>query len=240
MNLHGYIRSGLRDAKKILKESGLLLDVHAWGSQNWSSSKFSRNFLGISQDDNYKIVFETARNNLDYDFLLQDQSFLQFSYETDKDEQVTSIRYAYYEVPLNILSFDEFVQDISERENLDSIEWLPVLEELYSQAHDEASLKHEVMPMRYDYSPGLYDGIKHPASHFHIGNNNQIRIPCSYVLSPAGFVAFVVRHVYWNVWKEHVEHPEFLMTYLNCKPGMGYQLTSGLFNKQEMQDIFLA
>ena len=115
--------------------------------------------------------------NRDYDFLLEDDSFIQISCSLDGSNGVKVIRYAYYENPRKIKSYDEFINELFPEEFIDYSEEEPLFLRDYEQYKMEALLKESITPIRYDYDLENFLPIVHPASHIHIGHNNDVRIP---------------------------------------------------------------
>jgi len=63
-------------------------------------------------------------------------------------------------------------------------------------------IKENVTPLRYDYYPEHYVEGRHPASHFHFGNKNNVRVGTKKVLMPLSFVLFVIRQCYPEAWQK--------------------------------------
>lgn len=171
-------------------------------------SKYSKSFLDLIYNDNYKLVYDTAISNGDYDILLTDDSFFQFSYLKSEDRFV--IKYSYYPNPYNFQSFLQFKSNlikenvISEEEQNDDY----TIDCLYEQYKIEADLKKEIISMRYDYDEFEYSELCHPISHLHIGLYDETRIPINYVMLPELFVQNVVMLIYSKEWKTAVENEQ--------------------------------
>lgn len=161
-------------------------------------SKFSSEFVQTFQKKDYVKTYMIAMENNDYDILLKDDSFFQFTYD---NSDIKIIRYAYYENPFKYKTYEEFI--FSELGSLSEDEGDLFLPE-YEQYISESSIKLSINPMRFDYDGNdeHYKEMLHTGSHIHIGHNNEIRLPSKYLLTPLGFVIFVLRNQYLTYYKE--------------------------------------
>nr|WGE06550.1 DUF2290 domain-containing protein [Bacillus subtilis] len=151
-----------------------------------------------------------------------------------KKKKIADIRYAYYEAPHKHISYKDFL--ISMDIELDESNMM--FFEEYTQVISEAELKNTVTNIRYDFSIAQRKEIIHPVSHLHIGSQNSIRIPISFIMTPKNFVAFVVRHIYWDKWRIIMEDDTFRENYL-ASYSSGIQLDSILFTQNEKKDLYL-
>lgn len=235
MNI-GAINNSLRDAKKILKEVDLFGDYNKTRKQTLDSSKFSTDFFHNSQKDDYEGTYNVAMKNNDFDYVLVDDSFFQFSCRLiEGSVERGSIRYAFYESPRKIRTYEEFLFNNGLMLEEDD----GTFTDYYEQEKSEAILKNAVTPIRYDYDFGLFQPIHHPISHMHIGHNNEVRIPINKMLSPAKFVIFVLRNVYPKVWKNAFLDEEFKSLCLTAKNSCS-DLDFDYFNEDEKKLLFLS
>lgn len=142
----------------------------------------------------YRSLYETAIANSDFNFMLFDNSFFQFT-ETKQDEEV---RMAFYPNPYNSTEYKNTVDS-----------WQSLLEEgSLSQAEFEQILAEEVFScdtplIRYDLSLKQYCKNYHPAAHLHIGFHANNRWPVKKVLSPYAFLLKIICYYYGDLWKKH-------------------------------------
>jgi hypothetical protein len=151
-------------------------------------------FKDICRDPNatYEQVFLMGLKERQYNIILFDYSFLQFS---GKDED--SIRYAYYPNPFlgasnealaeladlqeyvteGVISFEEFLQSISEIRNS----------------------QHPPL-LRYENSYSQYKENTHPCSHFHFGHHADNRWSLKRILTPGAFCLIIIKHFYRDFW----------------------------------------
>lgn len=177
---------------RVFKKLDLLKKENQTRRFELNFSKFSPEFVKVFQKDDYTLIYKTAMEKHDYDFILKDDSFFQFTY---KDGDVEILRFCYYENPYKYLSYVDFLQtelDTSYEECGDDL-----LKD-YQQYVSEAKIKDGVFPFRYDFDGelGNYKELLHPGSHIHIGHNNDIRLPTKQLLTPFGFSIFVLRNKY--------------------------------------------
>lgn len=214
MSIHAKIAQGYVNAVKLLKHSGLFHTENTTRPFTFAPTKYSEEWFKASLSDDYNYIYKTAREHANYDILLTDQSVLQFSYEEDKDNNIHVIRYAYYESPNKIPTYTEFLGS----HGLSYEECGEDFYQDYEQVISEAALKSSVTPIRYDYDLPLYKKVAHhPASHLHIGHNNELRIPLFYILTPIGFIAIVLRQIYRKEWLTALTNEKFSYLYRSIK-----------------------
>jgi len=230
------INDSLRTAKKILKEVELYYDDNKTREQTLSIGKFSEEFLRISQKDDYEAIYRVAMKNMDFDYVLVDDSIFQFSYrlEEGKVERGT-IRYAFYESPRSTITYEEFLLQNDLFIDEDDGAFI----DYYEQEKSEATIKNTVTPIRYDYDYGLFQPIHHPISHLHIGHNNQVRIPLNKIISPAKFVIFVLRNVYPKQWKKAFAREQFESLCLSAKSSCS-DLEIDFFHAEEKKLLYMS
>lgn len=231
----GQIFASYDKAKKMLKKAELLFDEDLRKSRSLKKKDFSKAFKEISSTNNYRQIYEVARDNSDYNLLLKnDGSFFQFGYDNIFEDQF-NLRYSYFESPVNIQSYENFLLE----HDLDFKECGHAFSEEYTQFIAEAESKDHFTSIRYDLDFHLYEEVKHPASHIHIGLDNDIRLPCSSILTPQSFVAFIIKHVYWEKWVKISESNEsFLEEYLDTFKNMK-SLHENYFNESDRSELFI-
>ncbi|MDA2261063.1 DUF2290 domain-containing protein [Bacillus cereus group sp. Bc200] len=231
----GSILDSLNDVKRILKGIELYKETNKTRKMSLFIDKYSEEFIKSSQGNNYELIYKTAMKNTDYDFLLVDDSFFQFSCMlVDGNLDKGSIRYAYYENPRSYPTYENFLENLGFTYEECGDEWR--LD--YEREIDEARLKNSVTPIRYDYDFKIYQPIHHPVSHIHIGHNNDVRIASSKILTPAKFVSFVLRNTYKKQWKSAFSKEEFKDLCRSTKHSC-YDLDRSLFVQEERDFLFM-
>lgn len=231
----GRIFEDYRKAKTLLKKLEIEFYEELEKAKSLKKDDFSQEFIKASYKSDYKDIYKIARDNSDYNLLINsDGAIFQFGYAENERNQICDLRYAYYESPSEQISYEDFLILF----DLDIQECGYELMEEYTQYISESELKTSVTPIRYDYSVEQYSELIHPVSHVHIGQLNEIRIPTSFIMTPLNFVAFVLRHIYWNKWRLYMENDELREHYLNSYSSTT-TISSQNFSLEEKRDIFL-
>ena len=143
----------------------------------------------------YRDVWEEVRRSQLFDLLLVDSSMLQFRLNRYPDPPMT---YSYFECPFRVLTYREFL----DREVGSSFSEVG---DLFRSEYEEfvlssAEPKESVTPIRYDFAPDRYCSVAHPASHLHIGCENEMRLGTTRILSPMSFTLLILRQRYPSYW----------------------------------------
>jgi hypothetical protein len=177
----------------------LLKKLHLFDARNeWV--KYSSDIPGLVRDLTYVDEYRHYLNSQIYDFGLVDRSLLQFKHHSDDD-----VSYCYYQVPVDAPTYQDF---LASEVGIDPSLVESVGESFYEEyelAVDTARLRKSITPIRYDYTPKLYEHGVHPAAHIHIGSGNDIRLSARRLMEPMSFVLFVVRQMYPESWRLFLE-----------------------------------
>ncbi|QNM06331.1 DUF2290 domain-containing protein [Qiania dongpingensis] len=234
MNLAKYKISLLKSID-ILRKFDLFKERNTSVENIYDSRKFSSDFFSVSNSNKYLEIYNMAIKNNDYDILLIDDSILQFSLEI-RDETIVQYRFAYYQNPRTYPTYNEFLQNefnVSEKECGSTF-----LEE-YEQIVCEASLNDCALPIRYDYDEKLYDPNFHYVSHIHIGHNNELRIGADRILSPDAFVIFVIRNIYFSIWKNKCQNDGTLLEMCFKIKNTCSEINEDFIKEKELNTILL-
>jgi hypothetical protein len=177
---------------------------------------YSDEFLKISKGDNIVETYNCAIRNLDYDILLKDDSLIQFQL---KDED---LRYAFIQNPNVFITKEDYAFLTHTQEELEMFSELSIEELIdenqYEQFLNEQSLNSISNYFRYDCSPAGYKPLVHSYSHFHIGMNENVRIPTSKIITPLKFTKFCIKNTYYDNWKTLFESdPTFIKEIIKIK-----------------------
>lgn len=223
------------EAKKILKYLEINYVEEISKASSLHKSDFSEEFIKHSYKNDILETYKVARKFSDYNLLINDDgSFFQFGHKLSEDKHVSELRYAYYESPNEQISYHAFLEEMG----LSYEKCGDMFHEEYSQYIAESELKNNVTNIRYDFSLNQRKEITHPVSHIHIGQQNEIRIPLSFIMTPKSFVSFIIRHIYWGKWRIAMENPEFKDKYLSSYSS-GVSLDNSLFSSEEKKDLYL-
>lgn len=198
---------------------------------------YSEEFLKISKGGNIIETYECAIQNFDYDILLKDDSLIQF-------QQINNdLRYAYIQNPYKFISKEEYVLLMHTTEELElypdlSVEEL-IDENEYEQFLNEQKLNSISNYFRYDCSPAGYKPLVHSYSHFHIGMNENVRIPTSKIITPLKFTKFCIKNTYYDDWKLNFESdPSFITEIIKIKSEC-LKLPGSMWDSIEENDLYL-
>jgi hypothetical protein len=190
----GRIRAQVNDAAKLLKNIDLLEEHLEWVKYPDDLPSRSRK---LAYHDEYALY---SAGSL-YDMRLVDGALFQFRDDLPGDD----ISYSYLQAPYDVPTYDEFVR---QQLDMDVAEVGDELREDYQLAIDTARLREAVIPIRYDYSPNLYEVGVHPASHLHIARGNEMRLSARRLMMPLSFVLFIVRQLYPDHWRRFLRREE--------------------------------
>jgi hypothetical protein len=211
----GQFQSQLEAIEAILKKLDLLSERQPFPEKSLGGAMF--------RGKPYQEVFAICLREFAYDFRLNDQSLLLFIKE-GSDIHSGSLKYSYYEAPVSVISYRDFVlfeagagEDIAE-ETLN--EWGDELRPEYESYVSSTQLKNAVTPVRYDCQSSDYRTSVHPASHFHFGVGNDIRVGTRRVLTPVAFTLFVLRQRYPAAWEKLLKWRNSDVLCRNIRPAL--------------------
>ena len=227
--------TALDEVKYLLSEANILKYENTSRARSIVNAKLSAEFLSIMHSDDYDNIYKTAMKNNDFDFVLIDDSFVQFSAIKGTNELVDGkIRFAYFPNPRSYQTYHEFLE-----ENEFSYDEVgDELVEVYEQYISEAKLKDFVTPIRYDYDYKSYDMTNHSVSHLHIGREENIRIPLSKMLSPQAFTVLIIKYLYLEHWKKAISKDSFKNIFEKSKQKC-VALDNELFSEFEKFQLYL-
>ncbi|MDR6195894.1 DUF2290 domain-containing protein [Siphonobacter sp. SORGH_AS_0500] len=206
MNIEAFSTS-FRMSYKLIEDIGLLRQK---GIKVLHKDDVSPEFKRISQKRDYFLTYKTAIKNFDYDFLLEDQSIFQFSY-TCVEGAIFNFRYAFFQNPQEYVSYQDFLLShdlINDFQTVEDVGAMFYSE--YEQFLTEQQINTSSTSIRYDLDFKNYSPLIHSTSHIHIGNYNDIRIPCDKIITPYKFTLFVLKHCYYYKWKELISQDGML------------------------------
>lgn len=140
----------------------------------------------------YRELYDIGASRQDFNIMLKDQSFFQFTKELNDN-----LRLVYYPNPYN---FSEYQETLREYEDL--LINGDLSNEEYEQFLSEEFFTSDIPLIRYDYAPNQYCENYHPAAHLHIGFEAENRWPVKRVLSPYAFLLKILMIYYSKLWKE--------------------------------------
>lgn len=190
--------TSVKQCKKILTEFDIFKKENLKKTKVCTYKKYSNEFRKSAQKNNYGQTFIVGLQMDDYDFLLTDGSYFQFSFDREGKEFI--LRLAYYPT-IKDVSYSDFLEEII---GIDIDICGGEFMEEYQQYLSEQEVRF-VSPIRYDYNVKLYKRIIHSASHLHLGYEENLRIPVNKILSPSAFVKIVLQYYYYDKWKTKID-----------------------------------
>lgn len=178
------------DVKLLLKKLNLLKS-----NQFDINRIYSEEAKCIARKCKYKELYDYIIAHFEYDILLNDDSWFQFKKKSDE------YRYAFMKNPQKIKSLKDFITENGLEEEDNTID----LEDLYESSLETEYIQSTELYLRYDVSPKGYAPNVHSYSHLHFGLN-EMRLPCSKILTPVMFTELVIKTAYPNEWQKAIEN----------------------------------
>lgn len=193
-----------------------------------SPGKYSEAYFRACHNGDYKSKFLAALNNSDYDIILEDGSFFQFTSKSSKD-----IHYSFFHKIERVLSYNEFEEKYLTEENIDTIaqEY-----EMYLSTDKPSTYP---CPIRYDVADSEYKVGSHAYAHLHIGVETEIRIPVDKIIKPLGFVDFVIKHIYKQQWDAAYINNETFRELVNKIKNQSELLKNSAFTSEEKYQLYI-
>lgn len=193
--------SSLRSTYSFLQRCGLCRGITSLHSIN-ASEEFRE--LALSDGTRYLDLFLCGLRNHDYNFLLQDYSYFQFTFI-----DTGNYRYAFYPTPLGGLSPSNILElDSALRAGIISFEE-------YSQLLDDEEYEIRIPVIRFELDREAYVRLRHPTAHFHIGTHSENRWPVARSLTPLLFALFIIKLYFGHAWSSNGDTPETANGYNN-------------------------
>lgn len=190
--------------------------------------KYSEEYFQACHKNDYLEKFNIALRNSDYDIILEDGSFFQFTATSDED-----IHYSFFHKIEQTLTHEEFLNKYLTEDNYDSIE------QEYEMYLSTDKTRINSCPIRFDVAEKEYKEGLHAFAHLHIGVGTEIRIPFDKIIKPAFFVDFVIKHIYKSKWdKAYLKKRKFIEK-VNSLKGESEKLTEESFSDGEKLQLYI-
>lgn len=192
----------VKDSVALFKEYDLLYKENPYNIKILSSSKYKQ-FISESRKSSYPDYYRYALENDNYDILLKDNSFLQFTFDYDSIKKNGIIRLAYYPSICQI-SYEEFLK-------MNELTYDECREEFIDdyQQYLIEQIPENTTPLRYDFDPNLYTERTHSSSHVHFGDSEDIRVPLNSIIKPVLFSKLVIEYYFYKEWKSKIEIEDY-------------------------------
>lgn len=209
--------------RKFLSEYELL-------RMNMRETRSLKKRFDINYYEDYHIVYNKIIQSYNFDFMLPDESFLQY----DFNESNGYLRYAFFPFPYEFPSYDIYL----DQNGFSITEVGELFRQEYEQEISEAKPNINICPIRYEYNIQEYQSLIHPASHIHFGYNNDVRVASSIILTPFLFTQFVIKNCYYDLWKKLLNTTE-IDKYIKPMKASCNKLVGDYFKKNDMCELFL-
>ncbi|MFW5489560.1 MAG: DUF2290 domain-containing protein [Desulfovibrio sp.] len=219
----------INKSASLFDEVGLLLAVRCPTSLRVTSD-FKK--LSLDRTTQYKNLYLKAIETQDYNIILRDYSFFQFSLLNISD---CSVRYAFYPNPLRGEQ-PSYILDCNQMFEEGRLDY-----EEYCQLISELKEHYGVPCIRYDFSPSCYKQRLHPAAHFHIGFYHDDRWSSSIFLTPMMFSLLICNMYYFHVVHKKNDiannYSDELYKLIKKERGMCTQIQSDYFSDDDRSVI---
>lgn len=231
----GAFKLSLDESVNFLKRMKLFksLGVKKVGEHSEESKK-------VAKSNDHRAIHSTAIQNMDYEVLLFDDSIFQFANEGGK------LRFAFIQNPQYFLTKEQFLNEIYPPDELidcsqEEIDELlnQISDEEYEQFLNEQALNSTSSIFRYDLDDNGYSPLIHSYSHIHIGLNEDLRIPCSKIITPLKFVLFSVKYTYYKKWKNALSDDPDMPDYILRSKNLCANLPR-LWDDSETNELYLS
>lgn len=157
MNLANFNIS-LSQSELILKSIGILKMKGDYGDL------ILNEFKKASQGDSYNEVYRVGIKNYDFNFLLIDDSYFQFSYSDRKGSNLPDIRYSFFQNPLDFKTYEDYLELLRGQGLLgdESNEEIgDMLKDEYEQYLNEQQINLSSLTFRFDIDLNNYRPLIH-------------------------------------------------------------------------------
>ncbi len=212
MNQHQFHRR-VEKSKIILRDSTLLKN------SSFMHKKLQNDCHKLESIKKYAQIYQRERDGYNYNFLLTDDSIIQLQYNPEGEickefEDIEDniglefdnlnfiLKYCYFESPYTAEYYSYMDYLIDNELNYEDVK-LDLWEE-YNEGMEKL-LKNDVTYIRYDYSLKGYKEGCHSISHFHMGLSDSNRFTSDKIVTPEGFIIFLLKQIYYHkVWKDKI------------------------------------
>lgn len=222
------IERSIKTAKSALTDCKALKS-----SANYNPSMADRIFFKDSQDLIKAYGIYTTKYQ--YNFLLFDHSLIIFDY-TNTDYQNLKLSYSYISNPNNFISYESYLAQFD-------FEYEHAKEELrseYEQFLVEQEETRNPLYLRYDLSIEHHTSGLHPASHLHVGLENEIRIPIKKILTPKIFSLFILKQIYPENWRALISSDSLVKKYVKPSKSNCTELPRDKFTTLDELELYLS
>jgi hypothetical protein len=185
----GWFAAQLEQTEKLLTAVDLLETRNSY--PNYAAYSVS-----LARELSYFELWKYCYENQYFDFILNDWSLVILRHSP-------GLSYSFLDCPIRTCTYNDFCEQILE---VPTDQWGEEYRDLYEEYIMQRPLKESVTPARYDFAPKDYKSGIHPASHFHLGHDSNIRLATKHIIKPLAFGLFVCRQFFPNHWEKFLRH----------------------------------
>jgi hypothetical protein len=186
MNESNFIKS-IKKSYELFDNLGLSRSFTVPSSLNVNEA-FNR--LALDTSTNYQDLFFCGLKIGQYNFILKDLTYFQFSRKSEDD-----VRYAFYPSPFDP-SVLKVIDQLTRARDIDVLD-----DEAFAVSIESLELNYRRPVIRYDYSPKQYKPVKHPTSHLHVGTYGEDRWCVERFLTPYAFSLQIAKMYFGDYWE---------------------------------------
>ena len=165
--------------------------------------KASSGIVSLCRRKTYVEVWRQLLEESYFNILLRDYSIFILKLGVRGAYDQNNISLSYFGCPFDFVSIEDYIIEEYGEEYLE-YQYDAGFQKEYEQVLNDSPPVESPVMFRYDYSPNLYLPARHPASHLHVGFQNEIRMGCKRILDPLSFISFVLRQQYPEIWASEV------------------------------------
>ena len=221
----GVFNNSVDESWKIINNLHLAKECEYYPMYPSNPAALFRNFSYIE-------YWESCFNSHYYNFLLSDNSLIQFRAESYNPLKLS---YYYIECPYVSPYFIEYIEELGyeigtakfneDRESL-------IVEHNINTLYQD--IKYTITPIRYDYDESVFNENIHPISHIHFGYQSDIRIGTQKILYPISFSLLILRQCYSSEWKQFLSSPKVATLSKYIRDCLDYVDSAHYFDEMEM------
>ena len=167
---------------------------------------YSKEFKKVCRGNKHIDIYNCIVKNLDYEIILNDDSFFQFSWDNEY------LRYSFIQNPNISFSKTDYLNQVFSLEEIDEMSDSDldelVNEDDYEQFLNEQIQNNNPIYIRYDFDRKGYKPLLHSCSHIHFTLSEDMRISSQRIFTPHMFTYLCVKLCYYDSWKSHFELKE--------------------------------
>lgn len=208
----GQFYDNIKECKRILDKMGILKKALP------STARIEVKYYDPESRLDIAEYYLDALRHANYNFLLVDDSIIQFQLHDDREESDYFLKYSYFQYPFS-QNYETYLENKYPKEdNVGDI----YLDEFYDFLAFENPVTDDQKILRYDYQEKQYSEGIHMVSHIHVCHYYPMCLSIDKLITPYTFIFFMFKQMYREKWVTAYTREEFrqlLKDHKNlCKP----------------------